>query len=132
MEITYSVSGKNCEPSTDGSGAVLRVRASPVPPLEVRQAPAAAALSAAAPERASPPGADRPYSAWSSLRPRYWLPNGYALDGALALGFATDGQDALGLHQYALAPLFEFTQHQALGSATYVYDNRHGVLLNRW
>src|SRR5439155_1621049 len=82
-------------------------------------------------ERASPPGADRPYSAWSSLRPRYWLPNGYAADGALALGFATDGQDALGLHQYALAPMYEITQHQALGSAAYVYDNRHGLLLNR-
>jgi hypothetical protein len=75
---------------------------------------------------------ERPYSAWSSLRPRYWLPIGYSADGALALGIATDGQDALGLHRYALAPMYEFTQHQALGSAAYVYDNRHGLLLNRW
>jgi hypothetical protein len=50
----------------------------------------------------------------------------------LALGVQTDGQDALGLHQYALAPMYEITQHQALGSAAYVYDNRHGLLLNRW
>ena len=116
----------------EADGDVLRVRSLPDAPLEVRQAAAEAAPSAAQPERALSPGADRPYSAWSSLRPRYWLPNGYAADGAVALGAATDGQDALGLHQYTLAPVFEFTQHQALGSATYVYDNRHGVLLNRW
>jgi hypothetical protein len=27
--------------------------------------------------------------------------------------------------------MYEITQHQALGSAAYVYDNRHGLLLNR-
>jgi hypothetical protein len=110
---------------------VLRVRSLPDTPLEIRQAAAEAVPSAAPPVGASPPGEDRPYSAWSSLRPRYWLPNGYAADGALALGLATAGQDALGLHQYTLAPMYEITQHQALGSAAYVYDNRHGLLLNR-
>ncbi len=131
-EISAPSGGEMLVTTIEADGDVLRVRSLPDAPLEVRQAAAEAAPSAAPPEGASPPGGDRPYSAWSSLRPRYWLPNGYAADGAVALGVATDGQDALGLHQYTLAPLFEFTQHQALGSATYVYDNRHGVLLNRW
>jgi len=29
------------------------------------------------------------------------------------------------------APLYEITQHQALGSVAHVYDNRHGLLLKR-
>ncbi len=131
-EISAPLSGEMLVTTIEADGDVLRVRSLPDAPLEVRQAAAEAGPSAAQPERAPSPGGDRPYSAWSSLRPRYWLPNGYAADGAVVLGVATDGQDALGLHQYTLAPLFEFTQHQALGSATYVYDNRHGVLLNRW
>ena len=131
-EISAPLSGEMLVTTIEADGDVLRVRSLPDAPLEVRQAAAEAGPSAAQPERAPSPGGNRPYSAWSSLRPRYWLPNGYAADGAVAIGVATDGQDALGLHQYTLAPLFEFTQHQALGSATYVYDNRHGVLLNRW
>jgi len=130
-EISAPLSGEMLVTTIEADGDVLRVRSLPDAPLEVRRAEAEAAPSAAPPERASPPGEDRPYSAWSSLRPRYWLPIGYAADGALALGLATDGQDALGLHRYALAPMYEITQHQALGSAAYVYDNRHGLLLNR-
>jgi hypothetical protein len=130
-EISAPMGGEMLVTTIEADGDVLRVRSLPDAPLEVRQAAAEAAPSAAPLEGAPPAGGDRPYSAWSSLRPRYWLPNGYAADGALALGFATDGQDALGLHRYALAPLYEITQHQALGSAAYVYDNRHGLLLNR-
>ena len=130
-EISAPLSGEMLVTTIEADGDVLRVLSLPGAPLEVRQAAAEAAPSAAPPVGASPPGEDRPYSAWSSLRPRYWLPSGYAADGALALGLATGGQDALGLHQYALAPLYEITQHQALGSAAYVYDNRHGLLLNR-
>jgi hypothetical protein len=130
-EISGPVEGELLVTTIEADGDVLRVRSLPDAPLEIRQAAAEAVPSAAPPVGASPPGEDRPYSAWSSLRPRYWLPNGYAADGALALGLATDGQDALGLHQYALAPMYEITQHQALGSAAYVYDNRHGLLLNR-
>jgi len=130
-EISAPLSGEMLVTTIEADGDVLRVLSLPGAPLEVRRAAAEAAPSAAPPVGASPPGEDRPYSAWSSLRPRYWLPSGYAADGALALGLATGGQDALGLHQYALAPLYEITQHQALGSAAYVYDNRHGLLLNR-
>jgi hypothetical protein len=134
-EISAPVAGEMLLTTIEADGDVLRVRSLPDAPLEVRQAAAEAAPSAPPPQggaRGAPPsGAERPYSAWSSLQPRYWLPNGYLADGAFALGVVTTGQDALGLHQYTLAPLYEFTQHQGLGSASYVYDNRHGLLLNR-
>jgi len=130
-EISAPMSGEMLVTTIEADGDVLRVRSLPDAPLEVRRAEVEAASSAAPPEGVSPPGGDRPYSAWSSLRPRYWLPTGYAADGAFVLGAVTNGQDALGLHQYVLAPAYEFTQHQLLGSAAYVYDNRHGLLLNR-
>ncbi len=131
-EISAPVGGELLVTTIEADGDVLRARSLPDAPLEVRRAAAEAGPSAAPSQGAPPPGGDRAYSAWSSLRPRYWLPIGYAADGAVALGIATDGQDALGLHQYTFAPLYEITQHQALGSATYVYDNRHGLLLNRF
>ena len=132
LEISAPVAGEMLVTTIEADGDVLRVRSLPDAPLEVRQATAeGAAPPDARPAGAPPPGGERPYSAWSSLQPRYWLPVGYSADGAVALGVATDGQDALGLHRYALAPMYEFTQHQALGSAAYVYDNRHGLLLDR-
>jgi hypothetical protein len=131
QEISAPSSGEMLVTTIEADGDVLRVRSLPDAPLEVRRAEAEAAPSAP-PQGTPPPGGDRPYSAWSSLRPRYWLPTGYAADGAFVLGVVTSGQDALGLHQYALAPAYEITQHQALGSAAYVYDNRHGLLLNRF
>ncbi|HMH17007.1 MAG TPA: hypothetical protein VK572_02560, partial [Burkholderiales bacterium] len=147
-EISAPVGGEMLVTTLEADGDVLRVRSLPDAPLEIRQAvvePSTASPSGGGvppldtsdvppqsqTKGASLPTVDRPYSAWSSLRPRYWLPNGYVADGAVALGVATSGQDALGLHQYALAPLYEITQHQALGSASYIYDNRHGLLLNR-
>src|SRR6267154_6252328 len=130
-EISAPLSGEMLVTTIEADGDVLRVLGLPDAPLEIRQAAAEALPSAAQPERAPSSGGDRPYSAWSSLRPRYWLPIVYAADGAFALGAETFGQDALGLHQYSLGPMYEITQHQALGSATYVYDDRHGLLLNR-
>ena len=75
--------------------------------------------------------ADRPYSPLSSLLPRSWLPLVEIADGMAAFGAATFGQDALGLHQYALAAMYEVTQHELLGNAAYLYDGRHGLLLDR-
>ncbi|HEY6239274.1 MAG TPA: hypothetical protein VIW78_00390, partial [Burkholderiales bacterium] len=135
-EISAPVDGEMLVTTIESDGDVLRVRALPDAPLEVRRAAAEAGPSAAPidglPRSTPRQSAERPYSAWSSLAPRFWLPTGYVADGAVAIGFATDGQDALGLHQYAIAPMVEITQHQALGSAAYVYNNRDGLLLDRW
>ncbi len=139
-EISAPVAGEMLLTTIEAGGDVLRLHRMPGAPLERREM-AAADPSAGAPAAGAPPsaaageparGEDQPYSPWSSLLPRSWFPAFYIVDGAVALGAQTFGQDALGLHYYTLAPMFEFTQHQALGSASYVYDGRHGLLLNRW
>jgi len=130
-EISAPVAGEMLVTTIEADGDVLRLHRLPEAPLESREAVATVEF-VSSPARSSPPGSDRPYEPWSSLLPRSWFPAGYVADGAIALGAQTFGQDALGLHQYTLAPLYEFTQQQGLGSAAYVYDNRHGLLLNRW
>ncbi len=134
-EISSPVAGEMLLTTIEADGDVLRVHGLPHAPLEIREAAAPAPFepSSSGERRAGQsPGSDRPYSPWASLLPRSWFPALYYADGAFALGVQTFGQDALGLHRYAIAPMYEITQRQALGSAAYVYDNRHGLLLNRW
>jgi hypothetical protein len=131
-EISAPVAGEVLLTTIEADGDALRLLRLPDAPLETREA---AATAESAPSSAPAPGRpppDRDYEPWSALLPRSWFPAIYAADGAVALGVQTFGQDALGLHQYALAPQYEFTQSQALGSASYVYDDRHGLLLNRF
>jgi hypothetical protein len=129
-EISDVLRGEMLLSTIEADGDVLRLYALPPSPLETRPVATAqaAAAGAAVPEVDV---ADWPYSPWSSLRPRSWLPLITVADGMVALGVATFGQDALGLHQYALAPVYEFTQRELLGSAQYIYDARHGVALSR-
>jgi hypothetical protein len=130
-EISSPVSGEMLLTTIEADGDVLRLHRLPDAPLESREAAAPAEPAAApAPAIAQPP-ADRDYSPWSSLLPRSWFPAGYVADGAVAVGFQTFGQDALGLHMYSIAPLYEFTQDEMLGLASYVYNDRHGLLYNR-
>lgn len=132
LDISAPVSGQMLLTTIEADGGVLRLLRLPDAPLETLEA-AAGAEAAPAPAGASPAVAeDSPYSPWASLRPRWWLPAAYIADGAFALGVQTSGQDALGLHVYTLAPLYEFTQQQGLGSASWLYNDRHGVLLNRF
>jgi hypothetical protein len=130
-EISAPVDGEILLTTIEPDGDVLRLYRLPQEPLERREA-AAPSAEPAKPAAETPPNLrDRPYSPWSSLRPHSWLPALDFADGAFAVGVATYGADALGLHQYVFAPLYETTQHQVLGDAQYVYDNRHGVMLNR-
>jgi len=130
LEISAPAGGEMLVTTIEADGGVLRAHGLPASPLEVREAQSAGAPPAA-PAPGAAPGAERAYSAWSSLLPRSWYPVAYLDQGALALGVQTFGQDALGLHQYTIAPLWEFTQHTGLGSAAYVYNDRHGLLVNR-
>jgi len=132
LEISAPAGGEMLLTTIEADGDVLRVHSLADAPLEVRPAAVEGGPSTVPPAGAPPPGGERPYRPWSSLLPRTWFPAVYSDSGALALGVQTFGQDALGLHQYAIAPMYEITEHQALGSAAYVYDNRHGLLLNRW
>jgi hypothetical protein len=129
-EISAPVGRQMLVTTVEADGDVLRLHRLADAPLEVREPGPVAEVAPAQPEPA--PGEDRAYSPWSSLAPTSWLPAAYIADGALALGFQTYGQDALGLHVYTLAPLYEFTQQQGLGSASWVYDDRHGLLVNRF
>ena len=130
LEISAPAGGEMLVTTIEADGGVLRAHGLPASPLEVREAQSAGGPPAA-PSPGAAPGAERPYSPWSSLLPRSWYPVAYYDQGALALGVQTFGQDALGLHQYTIAPLWEFTQHTGLGSAAYVYNDRHGLLVSR-
>ncbi len=131
-EISAPVAGEMLLTTIEADGDVLRLHRLPDAPVERREAAAAVEFGASSVPAAERPLPDRDYAPWSSLLPRSWFPAGYIADGAFALGVQTFGQDALGLHQYVLAPMYEFTQNETLGSASYVYDNRHGLLFNRF
>ena len=132
LEISAPVAGAMLATTIEADGGALRLLRLADAPLEVREQAATAEPVQSQPGQSATAEADRPYSPWPSLMPTLWLPAAYIADGAFALGFQTYGQDALGLHLYTLAPLYEFTQQQGLGSASWVYNDRHGVLLNRF
>jgi hypothetical protein len=48
-------------------------------------------------------GASRPYTPWSTLAPRFWIPYVEAGGDNTTIGAATGGFDALGRHTYALS-----------------------------
>jgi hypothetical protein len=129
-EMSAPLGGQILLSLIEADGDVLRLHKLPASALERRTAPAPDPRVPHV-ELAEAGGDDRPYSPWSSLLPRSWLPLITLADGAVALGAATFGQDALGLHQYALAPAYEFTQDEVLGNAQYVYDRRHGISASR-
>jgi len=130
-ELSAPVDGEMLLVTIEADGDVLRLYRLPEEPLERRYAPSLAGLPEA---RTQAPfaGGDEPYSPWSSLRPHAWVPILELADGMAAVGVAVSSMDALGLHQYYLAPEYEFTQNQLLGSADYVYDYRHRLSVNRF
>ena len=128
-EISAPQRGEMLLTTIEADGDVLRVLKLPDAPIEQLSA-----LAPAQPEPAAASGvtaSDRPYAPWSSLLPRNWLPLLEIADGKFALGATTFGQDALGLHQYAVAAMYEFTQNELIGDLAYLYDGRHGLLVNR-
>ena len=130
-EISAPLAGQMLIATIEADGDALRQQRLPDAPLAQRAAstPQAGAARAEPPVQLALP--ERSYSPWSSLLPRTWFPAVQSADGALALGAQTYGQDALGLHSYALSSMYEFTQREPLVSAAYDYDGRHGVLAER-
>ena len=128
-EISAPHGGEMLLTTIEPDGDALRAHRLPDKPLEERETTAEQPTDS---RPASPvEGADRPYRPWQSLLPRSWLPQIEIAEGAVKLGFLTFGQDALALHQYILAPLYEFTQGELLGSLSYIYDRRHELILDR-
>ena len=113
----------------EADGDALRLFRLPEQPVERRAALSQEQVSPA--EMPSVTASDRAYSPLSSLLPRSWLPMIEIADGMVALGAATFGQDALGVHQYAVGAMYEFTQNELLGNLAYLYDGRHGLLVER-
>jgi hypothetical protein len=128
-EMSAPVEGEILLTTLEADGAILRLLSIAGEPLEERE-PGSPNQPEVAAEQV-PPGAERPYSALRTLRPTSWLPLLQIGDGAVAIGALTLGQDALELHQYVLAPMVELTQGELLGQAQYLYDGRHGLMVNR-
>jgi len=131
QEMSAPVGGELLLTTIEAEGDALRLHKMPQAPLERLDARVVAAETqpaTAAPVAAS---AERQYWPLSSMRPRWWLPQWIVADGMVAVGAVTSGVDALGLHEYTIAPLYETSQRELLGYGSYVYDGRHGVLLAR-
>ena len=128
-EISAPVNGEILLTTLEADGTVLRLLSLGPEPLEERTPGPPSGNEPAA--EAVPLGDERPYSALQTLRPTSWLPLLQIADGAVAIGALTLGQDALELQQYVLAPMVELTQGELLGQAQYLYDGRHGVMVNR-
>ena len=66
----------------------------------------------------------QPYSPWSTLRPRNWLPVVFIDDVRTQLGALTYGSDALGRHNYQLTATWDFDNDLVDANFIYRYDNR--------
>lgn len=94
-------------------------------------APVAAPTPVAAPGasglvQAVPPLAEispvEPYSPWSGLAPRWWLPHLVAEPGRTEIGGTTTGWDTLGRHMYALDLAYDVDNGETVGAVDYIYD----------
>ena len=128
-EISAPRGGEMLLTTIEADGDALRLYRLPPAPLELLSAMAPA--PAAGPAQPSADLPDRSYSPWESLLPRFWYPLVYLAEGAYEFGVATYGQDALARHQYFLAPAFETSQQELVGSVAYLYNDRHLLQLGR-
>lgn len=63
-----------------------------------------------------------PYSAWPTLRPRFWTPIFGSDESGSQIGAATGGMDVLGKNKFDAAALYGTTTHRASYSFQYVND----------
>jgi hypothetical protein len=128
-EISAPVGGEVLLTTIEADGTALRSYRLPDVPLERRAAAVEPPPRAAGAEMIE--ARESEYSPLQSLKPTSWLPLIQAGEGAFAIGALVYGTDALRRHEYLLGPMIELTQGELLGQAQYVYDGRHGALLNR-
>jgi hypothetical protein len=69
-----------------------------------------------------PAFANRPYTPWRTIAPRFWTPIVASNDDRLLFGAATWSGDALGRHNYAAQAAWEARRGRPDWSASYVYD----------
>lgn len=75
--------------------------------------------------------APEPYSPWSSLLPRWWLPYYLVTPEATQVGLTTGGTDALARHNYSVSLGFDWENQLADMSFYYAYDNRYQFSFQR-
>ncbi len=101
-------------PATDATSAASQGALMPFP-VPDPHAPIARAPAA-------PAGAlGRPYTPWSTLAPRFWVPFFEADGDDVVLGAATGGFDALGRHTYALSAGWTVPRNRVDGAVNYTY-----------
>ena len=115
--IGYSARGTDVYKLTDAT----KMNPVDVTDTAMLQAPTTTALSVESSE----------YSPWPSLQPRWWFPYFTVDDERSEVGLTTAGNDALGLHNYALTAAYDFENSVPLGSAFYLYNNRFAINLSR-
>ena len=69
-----------------------------------------------------------PYSAWDSLRPRWWFPHIFIDDARSELGIVTGGSDSLLQHLYAIDVAYDTDNDLSLGSFQYIYDGWYPLI----
>ena len=73
-------------------------------------------------------GLSEPYSAWDSLRPRWWMPHFFVDEARSELGMVTAGSDSLLQHLYAVDLAYDTDNQWWLGSFQYIYDGWYPLL----
>jgi len=127
-EISAPLGGELLLTTIEAQGDALRLLKLADAPLETRPV----SLERPAPEPVEEVDAsEKPYSPLPSLRPTAWVPIVQVGEGVAAFGAAVFGEDALGVHQYAVAPIVEVKRREMLGDLDYLYDGRHGVHASR-
>jgi Tol biopolymer transport system component len=97
----------------------------PLQPETWRTIPPASASPAAVPTQQPPAAAEipaRPYSPWSDLLPRYWLPWFGVDELGAQLGLSTSGNDAIDRHSWAATATYGIETHRPAYSLLYRYD----------
>jgi len=73
----------------------------------------------------------QPYSPWSDLLPRWWLPIVIATPEAILLNITTGGTDTLARHNYSLGLGLESSNKLANVNFSYGFDNRYLLFYQR-
>ncbi|MDZ4184391.1 MAG: BamA/TamA family outer membrane protein [Desulfuromonadales bacterium] len=134
LQVTNLLGGAfSPQPSPDGesllfvsySAAGFDLARMPLHPDAWTVLPVVPSLPTVAPEPQPPSTLEntaRPYSPWSDLLPRYWLPWFGVDELGAQLGLSTSGNDAVDRHSWAATATYGLKTHRPAYSLLYRYD----------
>ena len=97
------------------------------PPATTSEADRAQETAPGVPGAPSPAIVLEDYSAYSGLRPRWWLPHIAVDTGRTELGFITSASDPLARHIYTADVAYDFRNNWMVGDFNYVYDRWYPI-----